>query len=82
MDWVAQNWHIPWGLFCLAVFIGAGIYFWRNSDAKGARIYFWLVPFSDPTGRTPTGLTRRAVILWFIGLAIVLLAILFVPGFA
>jgi hypothetical protein len=64
------------------VFIGAGIYFWRNPDAKGARIYFWLVPFSDPTCRTATGLTRRAVILWFIGLAIVLLAILFVPGFA
>ena len=82
MDWVAQNWHIPWGVFCLAVFIGAGIYYRRNPDASGARVYFRLVPFSDPTGRTPTGLTPRAVIIWLIGLAIVLLAILFVPGFA
>ena len=82
MEWISQNWYIAWGLFCLALFIVAAVYFRRNPDATGAKTFFWMVPFADPTGRTPTGLTPRAVVLWLVGLIICILAALFVPGFA
>ena len=82
MSWIAQNWHLVWGLACLAAFIVLMIYSRRNPEAVGARAFFRLVPFADPTGRAPRGLTHRAVVLWLIGLLILLLAIIFVPGFA
>lgn len=82
MDWLAQNWHFVWGLVCLAVMIAALVHFRRNPEAPGARLFFRMVPFSDPTGATPTGLTSRAIVLWLFGVLIVLLAFLLVPGFA
>jgi hypothetical protein len=82
MEWISQNWYIIWGLACLVFFISAAVYFRRNPDATGAQTFFWMVPFSDPTGRTPTGLTPRAVVLWLVGLIICILAAIFVPGFA
>lgn len=82
MDWIAQSWHVVWGLICLAAMIAALVHFRRNPQAPGARLFFRMVPFSDPTGTTQTGLTPRAVVLWLFGVLIVLLAFLFVPGFA
>lgn len=82
MDWIAQSLYFVWGLICLVAVIAALIYFRRNPEAPGARLFFRMVPFSDPTGTTPTGLTPRAVVLWLLGMLIVLLAFLFVAGFA
>lgn len=82
MDWFAEEGYAVWGLFWLAAFFAALIYLRRNPDSVGARIFFTLVPFTDPTDRTPTSLTPRAIVLWLIGMLIVLLAVLFVPGFA
>ena len=82
MNWIIQNWYVIWGLFCLGIAIACWIHFRRNPAATGARVFFFLFPGADPTGRTPTGLTPRAIVLWFVGVLIVLLASLFVPGFA
>jgi hypothetical protein len=82
MEWISQNWHIVWGLICLVLFISAAVYFRRNPGAIGAQTFFWMVPFSDPTGRTPSGATPRALVLCSLGILIILLAILLMPGFA
>ena len=82
MEWIAQNWHVVWALIGVIAMIAALIHFRRNPDAPGARLFFRMVPFSDPTGTTPSGLTPRAVVLWLFGLLILLLAAFFVPGFA
>jgi hypothetical protein len=82
MEWLAENWYVAWGLFCLAVLVVVGIYYWRNPEAPGARIYFRMFPLGDPTGETPTGFTNRALMLWLFGLFILLLVYLFVPGYS
>ena len=81
MSWIAEYWYVVWALVCLAGIIAAGTHFWRNPEATGARIFFLMFPFADPTGRTPTGFTPRALVLWLMGLLILVLASLLVPGF-
>jgi len=82
MKWLAENWYIAWSLLFLAVFIGARIYYGRNPEAPGAKAFFDMYPAGDPTGKTETGLTKRAVVLWLIGAFIVLLVFVFAPGYS
>ena len=79
MSWLAQNWYIAWGLLCLIFAVASYIHFRRNPEAKGAHVFFFLFPRADPTGRTPGGLTQRAVILWIVGVLILLVLRLIVP---
>lgn len=79
MKWLSLNWYIVSGLLGLFFTAVAYIHFRRNPEATGASVFFFLFPRADPTGRTPTGLTQRAVVLWFFGVLILLLARLFLP---
>ena len=87
MTWIIQHWYFLFGMFGLCATLIAAIYFRRKSDTTAARIFFFLVPIADPKfldldNPNPNRLTRRALVLVAVGLLIVLLAILFVPGFA
>jgi hypothetical protein len=82
MEWFAENWHIAWSLFCLAVLVSVAIYYRRNPDASGAKIWFRIFPLGDPTGKTPTGFTDRAFKLWLFGLFILLMVYLFAPRYS
>lgn len=79
MRWVSQNWYIGWGIACAVATVFAYFYFRRKPDAKGASVFFFLFPRADPTGRTPTSLTPRAIVLWLIGLLIVVITTIFIP---
>jgi hypothetical protein len=82
MTWLAQNWHLVWALFCLAVLSALIVHWRRNPEGRAARAFFYFVPIADPTGRASPQLTRRALVLFALGLLILLLAAIFVPGFA
>ena len=82
MEWLAKNWHIAWALLVLVAFVVARIYYGRNPEAPGAKSFFHMYPYGDPTGKAPTGFTKRALVLWLFGLFIVLLIYLFVPGYS
>jgi len=82
MAWLAQNWHLVWALFCLAVLSALIAHWRRNPDGRAARAFFYFVPFADPTGRASPQLTLRALLLFAFGLLILLLAAIFMQGFA
>ena len=82
MGWLAENWHIAWALFCAAVIAVGTVYFRRNPEGPGARAFFRIFPRFNPVQDRFKELTPRAIVLWIAGLVIVVLAILFVPGFA
>ncbi len=72
MHWLAENWWIVLGVFNIAIFVIALVHYRRNPEAPGARSFFKRAPLFDPTGKTPTGWTPRALLLWFVGMLIVL----------
>jgi hypothetical protein len=81
MYWLLENWQNALGVLWLVAIAFVAFYFHRHPEASGARIAFLLVPFANPNPRRSPRPGRRAVILWLFGLFIVLMAILFVPGF-
>ena len=86
MNWLIQHWYVVWGLLGLAVVVAVGIHFRNHPESKGARVFFLLFPVSDPTILEPTSTnpfrpTPLAFLLFAIGILILLLAMLFVPGF-
>jgi hypothetical protein len=82
MGWLAENWYIAWALFCAAVIAVATLHFRRNPEGSGARAFFRIFPRRSSAYDGFKELTPRALVLWIAGLVIVVLAILFVPGFA
>jgi len=82
MTWLAQNWHLVWALFCFAVLSGFIVHWRRNPEGRAARAFFYFIPFADPTGRASPQVTLRALLLFVFGLLMLLLAAIFVPGFA
>ena len=82
MGWLAENWYIAWALFCAAVIAIGTVYFRRKPEGPGARAFFRIFPRLDPAHDRFKELTPRAMVLWTLGIAIVVLSILFVPGFA
>jgi hypothetical protein len=81
MSWLVENWrHILGVLWLVAVFLVV-FYFYRHPEAAGARIVFFLVPSANPNRPRPALPGLRALLLWALGLFIVLMTILFVPGF-
>jgi hypothetical protein len=81
MSWLLYNWKDALGVLWLVAIFFAAFYFHHHPEQSGARIVFFLVPFANPNPRRPPRPGRRAVILWLFGLFIVLMAVLFVPGF-
>ena len=82
MNWLAENWYVAWALLCAAAIFGGAVHFRRNPEASGAKAFFWLFPRLNPGYKISSELTPLAIVLWCIGILIVLLAIIFVPGFA
>ena len=82
MAWLVQNWTLVWALFCLAVLSALIVHWRRNPEGRAARAFFYFVPFADPTGRASPQLTLRALLLFAFGLLILLLAAIFMQGFA
>ena len=87
MEWLIQHWYALCGMFGLGAALLAAIHYRKNPETTSARIFFSLFPIADPkifdfTSTNPNRPTGRALVLVAIGLFIVLLAILFVPGFA
>jgi hypothetical protein len=82
MNWLTENWYIAWGVLCGGGILVGGFFFRRNPDAAGAKAFFWLFPRFDPNYKLSRELTPLAIVLWCIGVIIVLLALLLVPGVA
>jgi hypothetical protein len=81
MPWLAQNWHWVWALVCLAALTALVVHWRRRPEGRAARAFFYLFPFADPTGRAAPQVTLRAIAFFVLGLLILLLAAILVPGF-
>ncbi len=81
MVWLVENWYVILGVLWLAIVLLAVVFFRRHPDATGARVFFFLLPFADPHPTPSPRPTPRAIALFALGMLILLLAMLFVPGF-
>lgn len=82
MNWLTEHWYVAWAVLCAAAILVGAVRYRRNPDATGAKAFFWLFPRLDPNYKVSSETTPLAIVLWCIGVLIVLVAILFVPGFA
>ena len=78
--WLSENWWLIWMVLASAVMVGAGLLARRSPNKRSSRIVFALFPAFNPE------LQRRKVTplsMWLValGILIVLLAALFMPGF-
>jgi hypothetical protein len=81
MSWLLENWQQALGTLWLVAIGLAALYFHHHPEASCARIAFFLVPFANPNRPPLPPSGRLAPFLVLFGLLIVLMAMLFVPGF-
>jgi hypothetical protein len=81
MPWLVENWQHVLGVLWLVAVLFVVFYFHHHPEASGAQFVFFLVPSANPNRPRSPLPGRRALLLWAFGLLIVLMAILFVPGF-
>ena len=81
-EWLAQYWYVVIGVVGAATCIGVRMYRREGSESFGTRLLYTIAPVLDPNSEERKSLTPRALVLFAIGLLIVGLLILFVPGFS
>jgi hypothetical protein len=81
MNWLIKNWYILWSLVSLVIIYFIALHFRKNQNSKAARLFFTLLPFTDPTisdpnSKNPFRLTPRAVIIMAAGIVIILFVLI------
>jgi hypothetical protein len=79
--WLVQYWWLIWGIAGSAAFIAYRVRRRGGDESLPRRLLHVLVPASDPDSEERKQLTPRALLLFGVGLLIVLLFAIFVPGF-
>jgi hypothetical protein len=79
--WFIQNWWLVWGIVGSAAYIGYRVRSRGGDESLPRRVLYALAPVLDPESEERKQLTPRAVFLFVVGLLILLLLMLFVPGF-
>jgi hypothetical protein len=79
-SWIANNWWWVWPIVVAVAYITYRVRS-RGEGEPVSRGVYAVFPVLDPNGTEQRQLTPRVVGLFAIGLVIILVAVLFVPGF-
>ena len=81
-QWLAANWWWVWALVGGSGFVAYRVHRRGGEESMPVRVLYALFPVLDPNSEERRQLTPRAVILVGLGLIIIAIASLLVPGFS